>query len=127
MAGARSALFLPFRKLKLIVVDEEHDGSFKQEDGFIYHARDLAVVRGRIEDAAVVLASATPSLETLRNAEAGRYRWLKLSARHGMARLPDITLVGLRETPPETGRWLSPPLVAAMGRPGRGVSRRCCS
>lgn len=95
MAGARSALFLPFRKLKLIVVDEEHDGSFKQEDGFIYHARDLAVVRGRIEDAAVVLASATPSLETLRNAEAGRYRWLKLSARHGMARLPDITLVDL--------------------------------
>lgn len=115
VAGARSALFLPFRKLKLIVVDEEHDGSFKQEDGFIYHARDLAVVRGRIEDAAVVLASATPSLETLRNAEAGRYRWLKLSARHGMARLPDITLVDLRETPPETGRWLSPPLVAAMG------------
>ncbi|TAJ73671.1 MAG: primosomal protein N' [Phenylobacterium sp.] len=114
VVGARSALFLPFRRLKLIVVDEEHDGSFKQEDGFIYHARDLAVVRGRIEDAAVVLASATPSLETLRNAEAGRYRWLKLSARHGTARLPDITLIDLREHPPETGRWLSPPLVAAM-------------
>ncbi|HEY0648318.1 primosomal protein N' [Phenylobacterium sp.] len=115
VVGARSALFLPFRRLKLIVVDEEHDGSFKQEDGFIYHARDLAVVRGRIEDAAVVLASATPSLETLRNAEAGRYRWLKLSARHGTARLPDIELIDLRETPPEAGRWLSPPLVAAMG------------
>jgi primosomal protein N' (replication factor Y) len=115
VVGARSALFLPFRRLKLIVVDEEHDGSFKQEDGFIYHARDLAVVRGRIEDAAVVLASATPSLETLRNAEAGRYRWLKLSARHGTARLPDIELVDLRETPPDTGRWLSPPLVQAMG------------
>ncbi len=112
--GARSALFLPFRRLKLIVVDEEHDGSFKQEEGFIYHARDLAVVRGRIEDAAVVLASATPSLETLRNAEAGRYGWLKLSARHGTAQLPDITLIDLRESPPETGRWLSPPLVAAM-------------
>jgi primosomal protein N' (replication factor Y) len=114
VVGARSALFLPFRRLKLIVVDEEHDGSFKQEDGFIYHARDLAVVRGRIEDAAVVLASATPSLETLRNAEAGRYRWLKLAARHGSARLPEIALIDLRETPPETGRWLSPPLVAAM-------------
>ncbi|MBL8554460.1 MAG: primosomal protein N' [Phenylobacterium sp.] len=115
VVGARSALFLPFRRLKLIVVDEEHDGSFKQEDGFIYHARDLAVVRGRIEDAAVVLASATPSLESLRNAETGRYRWLKLAARHGTARLPDIELVDLRETPPEAGRWLSPPLVAAMG------------
>lgn len=114
VVGARSALFLPFRRLKLIVVDEEHDSSFKQEDGFIYHARDLAVVRGRIEDAAVVLASATPSLESLRNAETGRYRWLRLSARHGMARLPDIELVDLRETPPEAGRWLSPPLVQAM-------------
>jgi primosomal protein N' (replication factor Y) len=114
VVGARSALFLPFRKLALIVVDEEHDGSFKQEDGFIYHARDLAVARGRIEDALVVLASATPSLETLRNAETGRYRWLKLSARHGTARLPDIELIDLRETPPEAGRWLSPPLVTAM-------------
>jgi len=114
VVGARSALFLPFRKLRLIVVDEEHDSSFKQEDGFIYHARDLAVARGKIEDAAVVLASATPSLETLRNAEAGRYRWLRLSARHGTARLPDIELVDLRETPPEAGRWLSPPLVQAM-------------
>lgn len=114
VVGARSALFLPYRRLRLVVVDEEHDGSFKQEDGFIYQARDLAVVRGRIEDAAVILASATPSLESLRNAETGRYRWLKLSARHGTARLPDIELVDLREAPPETGRWLSPPLVQAM-------------
>jgi primosomal protein N' (replication factor Y) len=114
VVGARSALFLPFRKLKLVVVDEEHDGSFKQEEGFIYHARDLAVARGKIEDAAVILASATPSLESLRNAEAGRYRWLRLSARHGTAQLPDIDLVDLRATPPEHGRWLSPPLVAAM-------------
>jgi primosomal protein N' (replication factor Y) len=114
VVGARSALFLPFARLKLIVVDEEHDASFKQEEGFIYHARDLAVARGKIEDAAVVLASATPSLETLRNAEQGRYRWLRLEGRHGEARLPDIGLIDLRETPPETGRWLSPPLVAAM-------------
>ncbi|HEY3950197.1 primosomal protein N' [Phenylobacterium sp.] len=114
VVGARSALFLPFRKLALIVVDEEHDASFKQEEGFIYHARDLAVARGKIEDAAVILASATPSLETLRNAEQGRYAWLRLEARHGAARLPDIGLVDLRETPPDTGRWLSPPLVQAM-------------
>jgi len=115
VVGARSALFLPFRNLKLVVVDEEHDGSFKQEEGFIYHARDLAVARGKIEGAGVVLASATPSLESLRNAETGRYHWLKLAARHGTARLPEIGLVDLRETPPESGRWLSPPLVAAMG------------
>jgi primosomal protein N' (replication factor Y) len=115
VVGARSALFLPFPHLKLIVVDEEHDASFKQEEGFIYHARDLAVARGKIEDAAVVLASATPSLETLRNAEQGRYRWLRLSTRHGLARMPDIELVDLRETPPDHGRWLSPRLVKAMG------------
>jgi primosomal protein N' (replication factor Y) len=121
VVGARSALFLPFAKLALIVVDEEHDASFKQEEGFIYHARDLAVARAKIEGAAVVLASATPSLETLRNAEQGRYRWLRLEGRHGVARLPDIDLVDLRETPPEPGRWLSPPLVAAMALTyGRG-------
>ena len=114
VVGARSALFLPFRKLALIIVDEEHDTSFKQEQGFIYQGRDLAVARGRIEGAGVILASATPSLETLRNAEQGRYRWLKLSARHGTARLPDIDLIDLRETPPDVGRWLSPPLRQAM-------------
>jgi primosomal protein N' (replication factor Y) len=116
VVGARSALFLPFRKLALIVVDEEHDGSFKQEEGFIYQARDLAVARGKIEGAGVVLASATPSLESLRNAETGRYRWLRLTARHGTARLPDISLIDLRETPPDKDHWLSPPLVEAMGQ-----------
>ena len=114
VVGARSALFLPYRKLRLVVVDEEHDGSFKQEDGFVYHARDLAVARAKIEGALVVLASATPSLESLYNAEAGRYRWLKLAERHGRAVLPEIGLIDLKATPPETGRWLSPPLVAAM-------------
>ncbi|MBW3616767.1 MAG: primosomal protein N' [Proteobacteria bacterium] len=114
VVGARSALFLPFLKLRLIVVDEEHDSSYKQEEGFIYHARDFAVARGKIEGAAVVLASATPSLETLRNAEAGRYRWLKLGARHGAAVMPEVSLIDLRETPPERGRWLSPPLVESM-------------
>jgi primosomal protein N' (replication factor Y) (superfamily II helicase) len=114
VVGARSALFLPFANLKLIVVDEEHDGSFKQEDGFIYQARDLAVARGKIEEALVVLASATPSLETIWNAESGRYHWLKLAARHGQARLPKVELIDLREWPPEPGAWLSAPLVAAM-------------
>ena len=112
--GARSALFLPFKSLALIVVDEEHDGSYKQDEGFIYQARDLAVARAKIEQAGVVLASATPSLESLWNAEQGRYRWLKLTSRHGKAVLPEIGLIDLRETPPEAGRWLSCPLVQAM-------------
>lgn len=114
VVGARSALFLPFKSLRLIVVDEEHDSSYKQEDGFIYQARDLAVARAKIEAAAIVLASATPSLESLYNAETGRYRWLKLADRHGASQLPDVTLIDLRETPPEPGRWLSPPLIAAV-------------
>jgi primosomal protein N' (replication factor Y) len=115
VVGARSALFLPFVNLRLLVVDEEHDGSYKQEDGFIYQARDLAVVRAKLEKAAVVLASATPSLETIANARSGRYPWLRLAARHGTARLPDVRLIDLRETPPERERWLSPPLVRAIG------------
>jgi len=114
VVGARSALFLPFRSLRLIVVDEEHDGSFKQEQGIVYHARDLAVARARLEAATVVLTSATPSLETLTNAETGRYDWVRLAARHGAAVLPDIDLIDLRATPADKGRWLSPPLVEAM-------------
>mgnify|MGYP003646809844 CR=1 FL=1 len=115
VVGARSALFLPYPNLKLIVIDEEHDGSFKQEDGLVYHGRDLAVARARIEGAAVVLASATPSLETLWNAQGGRYRWLKLAARHGAAVLPDIALLDLRQTPPDPQTWLSQPLREAIG------------
>lgn len=114
VVGARSALFLPFKTLRLVVVDEEHDSSFKQEEGFIYHARDLAVARAKIEGAMVVLASATPSLESLWNAESGRYKWLKLRSRHGAAELPDIGLIDLKETPPERDRWLSPPLARAV-------------
>jgi primosomal protein N' (replication factor Y) (superfamily II helicase) len=121
VAGARSALFLPFQKLLLIVVDEEHDASYKQEEGFIYHARDLAVARAKLTGAQVVLASATPSLESLWNAQNERYQWLRLNARHGAARLPDIELVDLREHPPASGTWLSPPLVTAMAETyGRG-------
>jgi primosomal protein N' (replication factor Y) len=115
VVGARSALFLPFRDLRLVVVDEEHDGSYKQEDGFIYHARDFAVARAKIESCPVVLASATPSLETLWNARNGRYRWLRLADRHGAAELPSITLVDMRAEPIAPGCWLSPPLVEAVG------------
>ncbi|OWR21254.1 Primosomal protein N' [Brevundimonas diminuta] len=115
VVGARSALFLPYANLRLIVVDEEHDGSFKQEEGLVYHGRDLAVARARIEGAAVVLASATPSLETLWNAHRGRYRWLKLAARHGAAVLPEIGLIDLRECPPDPQTWLSAPLREAIG------------
>jgi primosomal protein N' (replication factor Y) len=121
VVGARSALFLPFSRLRLIVVDEEHDASYKQEDGFIYQARDLAVARAKLENALVVLASATPSLESLWNAETGRYRWLRLADRHGVAELPEIKLIDMREAPPETGRWLSAPLVRALAETyGRG-------
>jgi primosomal protein N' (replication factor Y) len=115
VVGARSALFLPFPNLKLIIIDEEHDGSFKQEDGLVYHGRDLAVARARIEGATVVLASATPSLETLWNAHGGRYGWLKLAARHGAAVLPGIALLDLRQTPPDPQTWLSHPLREAIG------------
>ena len=115
VVGARSALFLPFVNLRLIVVDEEHDGSFKQEEGLVYHGRDLAVARARIEGAAVVLASATPSLETLWNAQSGRYDWLKLGARHGTAVLPDIGLLDLRQNTPDPQTWLSQPLRLAIG------------
>ncbi len=114
VVGARSALFLPFPKLAMIVVDEEHDGSYKQEEGVRYHARDLAVFRARLDGALVVLASATPSLETLTQAERGRYAWVRLDQRHGIAQLPDITLIDMKAVPPDKGLWLSDPLVAEI-------------
>jgi primosomal protein N' (replication factor Y) len=114
VVGARSALFLPFPDLGLLVVDEEHETAFKQEDGVVYHARDMAIVRARLAAAACVLVSATPSLETLTNAETGRYAALHLPRRHGGARLPSVSAVDLRATPPERGRFLSPPLIDAV-------------
>ncbi len=114
VVGARSALFLPFPALGLIIVDEEHESAFKQEDGVIYHARDMAVVRGRLAGAPVVLASATPSLESLANAEAGRYRHLRLPARHGGAALPEVAMIDLRAAPPPRGRFLAPALITAI-------------
>ena len=114
VVGARSALFLPFADLGLIVVDEEHEGAYKQEEGVIYNARDMAVVRARFEKAPIVLASATPAIETRFNAQSGRYRWLQLPARFGPARLPDIALVDLKREGPPRGRWLSPRAIAAI-------------
>lgn len=115
VVGARSALWLPFARLGLIVVDEEHESAFKQEEGVIYHARDMAVVRARLEDAACVLVSATPSLETITNVEAGRYARKNLPARIGGAGLPRIEAIDLLEHPPGRGKFLAPPLLAALG------------
>ncbi len=112
--GARSSLFLPFPELGLIVVDEEHDASFKQEDGVIYNARDMAVVRARLGDIPIVLASATPSLETVTNIRSGRYGRLDLPDRHGGGEPPEVRAVDLRSEGPPSGRWLSPPLIEAM-------------
>ncbi|MBV8661919.1 MAG: primosomal protein N' [Hyphomicrobiales bacterium] len=114
VVGARSALFLPFADLGLIVVDEEHEGAYKQEEGVVYHARDMAVVRARLESASIVLASATPSLETRVNAEQGRYAWLRLASRFGERTLPDISAIDLRREGPARGRWIAPRLVAGV-------------
>lgn len=111
--GARSALFLPFSHLGLVVVDEEHDSSYKQEEVVLYSARDMAVLRGAVEGFPVALVSATPSLETWVNAETGRYARLSLPNRHAGAKPPEISAVDLRLDPPERGRWLSPKLVEA--------------
>ena len=114
VVGARSALFLPFAALGLIVVDEEHDSSFKQEEGVIYNARDMAVVRARLVSAPIVLASATPSLETVVNVEAGRYGVQRLPDRHGGRQLATLKAIDLRRAAPPRGHWLSPPVVEAM-------------
>ncbi|MSO85522.1 MAG: primosomal protein N' [Rhodospirillales bacterium] len=113
--GARSALFLPFPELGLVVVDEEHDASYKQEDGVIYNARDMAVVRARLGSIPVVLASATPALETVANVAAGRYGLHHLPDRHGGARMPEVARVDMRAEKLPAGRWLSAPLTQALG------------
>jgi primosomal protein N' (replication factor Y) len=114
VVGARSALFLPFAELGLIVVDEAHEVSFKQDEGVRYNARDVAVMRARFEGIPVILASATPALESLQMAESGVYEKLVLPARFGGATLPAIDTVNLTEEKPERGRWLAPRLVEAI-------------
>src|SRR5215207_4827354 len=112
--GARSALFLPYANLGLIVVDEAHEPSFKQEDGVQYHARDVAVMRGKFEDVPVILSSATPAIETRHMVEIGRYREVTLSHRFAGASMPEIRAVDLTQDPPLRGRWLAPSLVAEL-------------
>jgi primosomal protein N' (replication factor Y) (superfamily II helicase) len=112
--GARSSLFLPFLELGLIIVDEEHDAAFKQDDRVPYSARDMAVVRGHISRFPVVLASATPSVESHVNAELGRYSLLELPERASGADLPELQAIDMRTQGPDRGRWLAPGLITAI-------------
>ncbi|SOH92689.1 replication restart DNA helicase PriA [Monaibacterium marinum] len=114
VVGARSALFLPFTDLGLIIVDEEHDGSYKQEEGVLYNARDMAVLRASLTKGQVVLASATPSLESWVNARAGKYARIDLTERFGAAVLPEMRAVDLRIDPLERDSWISEPLANAV-------------
>jgi primosomal protein N' (replication factor Y) len=114
VVGARSALFLPFSDLGLVVVDEEHDTAYKQDDRVPYNARDMAVVRGHLSGFPVVLASATPSVESRVNAETGRYRLIELPERATGAPMPDISVIDLRQDGPERGRWIAPLLRRAI-------------
>jgi primosomal protein N' (replication factor Y) len=114
VVGARSALFLGMPGLRLIVVDEAHDQAFKQEESVPYHGRDVGVMRARFEDCPVVLATATPSLETVEQVARGTYTALSLPDRHGGATLPAIHLIDLTRAPPPRGRWIAPPLAAAI-------------
>ncbi len=116
VAGARSSLFLPFAELGLIVVDEEHDLAYKQEDRVFYNARDMAVVRGHLGGFPVVLASATPSVESRVNADAGKYRRIHLPERFGGAALPELGLIDLRRAAPARGGFLSPVLLEDIGK-----------
>lgn len=116
VAGARSALFLPFENLGLIIVDEEHDPAFKQEDRVFYNARDMAVVRARIAGFPVVLVSATPSVESQVNCIAGRYTRIHLPTRFADAAMPDLHLIDMRRAPPERGGFLSPILLRSVGK-----------
>jgi primosomal protein N' (replication factor Y) len=110
VVGTRSSLFLPFARLAMIVLDEEHDASYKQEDIVVYHARDMAVLKAKIEDIPIILASATPSLETMKNVHDGKYSQVLLHKRFGTAQLPDIRLIDLRQSKPAKTSWLSSPL-----------------
>ncbi|PYG30455.1 primosomal protein N' [Pelagimonas varians] len=121
VVGARSALFLPFQRLGLIVVDEEHDTSYKQDDGVLYNARDMAVLRASILGAQVVLASATPSLESWNNAETGKYSRVILNSRYGPAILPKMKTIDMRAETLPSNRWISPTLRRAVqARVGQG-------
>ena len=114
LVGARSALFLPFANLRLIIVDEAHEASFKQEDGVRYHARDVAVMRGHFEGFPVVLASATPALESRHMVAIGRYKGLEIPSRFGAAKMPEIKAIDLTLGAPEAQHWIAPTLLKAL-------------
>ena len=118
IVGARSALFLPYRNLGLIVVDESHDHSYKQEDGVNYQGRDMAVVRAKFENFPLILSTATPALETLNNVEEGKYDIVRLRSRFAAAQLPEIKIIDLKKDKPQKGAWgvswLAPTLVSAL-------------
>lgn len=114
VVGARSALFLPFQNLGLIVVDEEHDASYKQEEGVLYNARDMAIVRANIAKCPIILASATPSLETYCNALSGKYQHVHLTKRFADATLPDIEIVDMRQKEKGELKFISPKLKRAI-------------
>ena len=105
IVGARSALFLPYSDLGLIVIDESHDHSYKQEDGVNYQGRDMAVVRAKMENFPLILATATPDLETLNNVEEGKYDVVKLGSRYAGAELPSINIIDLKKDKPQKGEW----------------------
>lgn len=112
--GARSALFLPYKSLGLVVIDEEHDSSYKQEEGIFYNARDLAIKRAQIEEMPVMLVSATPSLETFHNAQSGKYHWVKLPGRFADAQMPSLKIIDMRAEKIPRTQFLSPSLLAAV-------------
>ncbi|MDC0970553.1 primosomal protein N' [Alphaproteobacteria bacterium] len=114
VVGARSALFLPFSNLGAIIVDEEHEAGYKQEEQVIYHARDMAILRAKYADCSIVLATATPSLESWINVRNGRYQHIILANRYGVATMPDIQTIDLRKFKPAFGKWISEPLLSDM-------------
>ena len=107
VVGARSALFLPFSNLGLIIIDEEHDNSFKQEEGVLYNARDMALIRAKIEKIPIILSTATPSMETWSNSQNNKFSHVKLSERIGIAKMPEIQIVDMREADLEYNKWIS--------------------
>lgn len=113
--GTRSALFLPYKNLGLIVVDEEHDASYKQEDGVLYNARDMAILRGMLCNHPVLLASATPSVETLYNASIGKYKLIELSSRFGESILPEVKIIDMKRAKQHKTSWISNILEQAIG------------
>ena len=108
IVGARSALFLPYKNLGLIIIDEEHDHSYKQEDGVLYNARDMALLRAKIEKIPIILSTATPSLETWTNVKNNKFSNIILPERFGLAQMPEVNIIDMRKVEIEHNNWISP-------------------